>query len=90
MTVLWILKYAEAISFIMAKVEMGKKYTFENVKHNNLLFDMNIFLPFGYTMAKKFHICKWISFPISTFAIIEETASAPDSQHKYLSINTWE
>ena len=26
-------------------------------------------------MAKTFHICKWISFAISTFVIIEEMAS---------------
>ena len=30
-------------------------------------------------MAKTFHICKWIFFAISTFAIIEEIAAGEGS-----------
>ena len=30
-------------------------------------------------MSKKFHICKWISFAISTFFIVEETPSGRES-----------
>ena len=31
---------------------------------------------FSHQMSKTFHICKWISFAISTFVIVEETPSA--------------
>ena len=37
---------------------------------------------FSHQISKTFHICKWISFTISTFVIVEEAPSAQPTKNK--------